>query len=213
VTPFDSWLQKSPLIAILRGVRPHEVCEIAAAIIDAGILIIEVPLNSPEPFDSIRRAASAFGSRALVGAGTVLRPEDAVAVHAAGGALVVTPHADAAVVARTRELGMIAVPGFFSPTEAFHMIELGAAGLKLFPAEAASPRVLRSLRAVLPRTVPILPVGGIDAATIGGWLEAGADGFGIGSALYKPGLDSKEVAERARALMAALTAARDHPRD
>jgi 2-dehydro-3-deoxyphosphogalactonate aldolase len=212
MTSFGSWLRKSPLIAILRGVQPHEVQEIAAALIDAGILIIEVPLNSPEPFESIRRLASTFGSKALVGAGTVLRPEDADAVHAAGGALVVMPHADAAVVARSKQLGMIAVPGFLTPTEAFHMIGLGADGLKLFPAEAASPKVLRSLRAALPRTMPIVPVGGIDSAGIAGWLEAGADGFGIGSALYKPGLDSRAVAAHAGALTTSLLAARKSAR-
>ena len=207
MTSFASWLRKSPLIAILRGVRPHEVQDIAAALIDAGILIIEVPLNSPEPLESIRRLATAFGSKALVGAGTVLRPEDADAVHGAGGTLVVMPHADAAVVTRSKQLGMIAVPGFLTPTEAFHMIALGADALKLFPAEAASPKVLRALRAVLPRTVPILPVGGIDGTGFADWLRAGADGFGIGSALYKPGLDSRAVAAHAGALMTSLIAA------
>ena len=199
-----AWLQKSPLIAILRGVRPDEVIGIAEDLIAAGILIIEVPLNSPDPIESIRRLAASCGDRALVGAGTVMRGDEVDAIAAAGGKLIVTPHANAPVVRRAKELGLLAVPGFFTPTEAFAMIEAGADGLKLFPAEAASPKVLGALRAVLPRTTPVLPVGGIDAASIPAWLKAGANGFGIGSALYKPGLDRVAVATKARMLIDAL---------
>jgi 2-dehydro-3-deoxyphosphogalactonate aldolase len=205
VTALLSWLERSPLIAILRGVRPEEAREIAAGILSAGIAIIEVPLNSPEPLESIRRLAAEFGAAALVGAGTVTRVAEVDAVHAAGARLVVMPHADAALVARAKSLGMIAIPGFFSPSEAFAMIAAGADGLKLFPAEAASPKVLRSLRAVLPPQIPVLPVGGIDAEGIGAWRAAGAAGFGIGSALYKPGMTAAEVALRAQALVAAAT--------
>jgi len=197
------WLARSPLVAILRGVRPEEVREIAAGILRAGIAILEVPLNSPEPVESIRRLAAEFGASALVGAGTVTRLTEVEAVAAAGGRLVVMPHADAAPVIRAKALGMIALPGFFSPSEAFAMIAAGADGLKLFPAEAASPKVLRSLRAVLPPEIPVLPVGGIDAAGIPDWRAAGAAGFGIGSALYKPGMSPVEVERRARTLVAA----------
>jgi 2-dehydro-3-deoxyphosphogalactonate aldolase len=204
VTALASWLAKSPLIAILRGVEPREVVDIAEGLIAAGILIIEVPLNSPEPLESIRRLAGACAGRALLGAGTVMRSGDVDAIREAGGTLIVTPHADAVVVKRAKELGLLAIPGFFSPTEAFAMIDAGADGLKLFPAEAASPKVLAAMRAVLPRTMPILPVGGIDAAAIPAWLKAGANGFGIGSALYKPGLDRAAVAAKARVLVAAL---------
>ncbi len=200
------WLQKSPLIAILRGVEPREVVGIAEDLIAAGILMIEVPLNSPEPLESIRRLAASCGDRALVGAGTVMRSDEVDAIAAAGGKLIVTPHANAAVVRRAKELGLLAVPGFFSPTEAFAMIEARADGLKLFPAEAASPKVLGALRAVLPRAMPVLPVGGIDGAGIPAWLKAGANGFGIGSALYKPGLDRAAVAAKARTLVQALKA-------
>ena len=199
-----AWLQRSPLIAILRGVRPDEVVGIAEDLIAAGILIIEVPLNSPEPLESIRRLAAACAGKALVGAGTVMRGDEVDAIRVAGGELIVTPHANAPVVKRAKELGLLAVPGFFSPTEAFAMIDAGADGLKLFPAEAASPKVLGALRAVLPRTIPVLPVGGIDAAAIPAWLKAGANGFGIGSALYKPGLDRAAVAAKARVLVDAL---------
>jgi len=204
VTALASWLAKSPLIAILRGVEPREVVDIAEGLIAAGILIIEVPLNSPEPLESIRRLAGACAGRALLGAGTVMRSGDVDAIREAGGTLIVTPHADAVVVKRAKELGLLAIPGFFSPTEAFAMIDAGADGLKLFPAEAASPKVLAAMRAVLPRTMPILPVGGIDAAAIPTWLKAGANGFGIGSALYKPGLDRAAVAAKARVLVEAL---------
>ena len=204
MTALASWLAKSPLIAILRGVEPREVVDIAEGLIAAGILIIEVPLNSPEPLESIRRLAGACAGRALLGAGTVMRSGDVDAIREAGGTLIVTPHADAVVVKRAKELGLLAIPGFFSPTEAFAMIDAGADGLKLFPAEAASPKVLAAMRAVLPRTMPILPVGGIDAAAIPAWLKAGANGFGIGSALYKPGLDRAAVAARARVLVEAL---------
>ena len=204
MTALASWLAKSPLIAILRGVEPREVVDIAEGLIAAGILIIEVPLNSPEPLESIRRLAGACAGRALLGAGTVMRSGDVDAIREAGGTLIVTPHADAVVVKRAKELGLLAMPGFFSPTEAFAMIDAGADGLKLFPAEAASPKVLAAMRAVLPRTMPILPVGGIDAAAIPAWLKAGANGFGIGSALYKPGLDRAAVAAKARVLVEAL---------
>lgn len=205
MTALLPWLQRSPLIAILRGVRPAEAREIAAGILSAGIAIIEVPLNSPEPLESIRRLSAEFGGTALVGAGTVTRVAEVEAVHAAGARLVVMPHSDATLVARAKSLGMIAIPGFFSPSEAFAMIAAGADGLKLFPAEAASPIVLRSLRAVLPPHVPVLPVGGIDAAGIAAWRAAGAAGFGIGSALYKAGMTGPEVALRAHALVAAST--------
>ncbi|HYC13849.1 MAG TPA: 2-dehydro-3-deoxy-6-phosphogalactonate aldolase [Stellaceae bacterium] len=202
------WLERSPLIAILRGVRPEEVSEIGAGLVRAGIAILEVPLNSPDPIASIRRLAAEFGAQALVGAGTVTRVAEVEAVAAAGGRLLVMPHADAAPVVRAKALGMIALPGFFSPTEGFAMIAAGADGLKLFPAEAASPTVLRSLRAVLPREIPVLPVGGIDAAGIAAWREAGAAGFGIGSALYKPGISAEEVERKARSLVAALRGGR-----
>jgi len=205
VTSLATWLETSPLIAILRGVQPHEVVGIAEDLIATGILIIEVPLNSPEPLESIRRLAAACAGKALVGAGTVMRSDEVDVIRAAGGGLIVTPHANAPVVKRAKELGLLAVPGFFTPTEAFAMIEAGADGLKLFPAEAASPKVLGALRAVLPRTIPVLPVGGIDAAAIPAWLKAGATGFGIGSALYKPGLDRAAVAAKARELVDALT--------
>ncbi len=199
-----SLLAKAPLVAILRGIRPAEIADIAAALIETGFRILEVPLNSPEPLESIARLVRNHGGEALVGAGTVRRVSEVEAVHAAGGRLIVMPHADAAVVRRAKELGMLAIPGFLTPTEAFAMIDAGADGLKLFPAEAASPAVLRSLRAVLPKEIPILPVGGIDAGSIPAWLQAGADGFGIGSALYKPGVDAAEIKLRGRKLMQVL---------
>lgn len=201
------WLARNPLVAILRGVRPDEVEAIGDALLAEGIAVIEVPLNSPDPVESIRRLAARCGDRALVGAGTVLDPADCSRIAAAGGRLVVTPHADPDVVRAAKAAGMLAVPGFLTPAEAFALLKAGADGLKLFPAEAASPAVLKALLAVLPKGTPILPVGGMEAATLGPWRAAGASGFGIGSAIYKPGDDAATVGAKARRLVQALTGA------
>ena len=198
------WLERCPLIAILRGVRPEEAEAIAAALEQSGVAIVEVPLNSPRPLDSIARLARGFGDRLLIGAGTVMTAEDVAEIAAAGGRLIVTPHADAAVTCAAKQHGLLAVPGFFTPTEAFAMLQAGADALKLFPSEAASPAVLRAIRAVLPVGTMVLPVGGIDAGNIPAWRAAGAAGFGIGSAIYKPGDSAVVVAAKARALLAAI---------
>lgn len=200
----NEWLSRCPLIPILRGVRPDEVEAIAAALQRVGIPIVEVPLNSPAPLDSIARLGRAFGEAMLIGAGTVITPAQVAEIAAAGGRLIVTPHADAAVARAAKRLGLFAIPGFFTPAEAFAMLAAGADALKLFPAEAASPAVLRALRAVLPDGTMVLPVGGIDAAGMAGWRAAGAAGFGIGSAIYRPGDSAPTVAARARTLLAHL---------
>lgn len=193
-----------PLIAILRGITPPEAVAVAEALIGAGITKIEVPLNSPQPLDSIRAMAEAFGPRALIGAGTVLTPEQVGQVHAAGGRLIVSPNTDPEVIAETRRLGMESWPGAFTATECFIAIKAGATGLKLFPADQAGPSTVKALRAVLPRDMPLYAVGGADAGNFAQWLAAGADGFGIGSALYKPGDSAETVGTRAAALVAAL---------
>ena len=200
------WLARCPLIAILRGVRPEEVEAAAAALEAAGIAIVEVPLNSPRPLESIARLARGFGDRLLIGAGTVIEQTQVDAVAEAGGRLLVTPHADPALVRAAKARGMLAVPGFFTPAEAFALLAAGADGLKLFPAEAASPSVLRALLAVLPAGTQLVPVGGMDAASVPAWRAAGAAGFGIGSALYRAGDDAATVGAKARALVAALGA-------
>jgi len=194
------WLSRSPLVAILRGVTPDEIIAVGEALVAAGIVVIEVPLNSPEPIESIRRLAARFGDAALIGAGTVIDPADCARIAAAGGRLVVTPHADPMVVQAAKAAGMLAVPGFLTPGEAFALLRAGADGLKLFPAEAASPAVLRAMLAVLPKGTPVLPVGGIDAGNIPAWRAAGAGGFGIGGAIYRPGDDAAAVAAKATAL-------------
>ena len=197
-------LATCPLVAILRGIRPDEAEGVTAALIEAGLRVIEVPLNSPEPFDSIGRLARRFSDVALIGAGTVMTEDDLRRVHEAGGRLLVTPHAAPELVRAAKLLGMQAAPGFFTPAEAFSLLREGADALKLFPSEAASPAVLRALRAVLPVGTAVVPVGGMDAATIPAWREAGAAGFGIGSALYRPGDTPVSVAGKAATLLAAL---------
>lgn len=198
-----SYLARCPLVAILRGVRAQEVAAIAAALETAGLAIVEVPLNSPDPLASIATLARDFGDRLLIGAGTVMAEAQVADIARAGGRLIVTPHADAVITRAAKAHGLLAVPGFFTPTEAFAMLAAGADALKLFPAEAASPAVLRALRAVLPNDTAVLPVGGIDAGNIPAWRAAGAAGFGIGSAIYKPGDTAATVAAKARVLLGA----------
>jgi 2-dehydro-3-deoxyphosphogalactonate aldolase len=202
----NAWLRHCRLIAILRGVRPDEAEAIGVALEAAGIAIVEVPLNSPQPMESIRLLAARFGARLLIGAGTVMTPAQVAEVADAGGRLIVTPHAAADVVRAAKARGMLACPGCFTPTEAFAMLAAGADALKLFPAEAASPSVLRSLLAVLPAGTAVLPVGGIDAGNMRPWLAAGAAGFGIGSSIYRPGDGADAVAAKAARMLAALAA-------
>lgn len=203
---FSAGLQSLPLVAILRGLRPDEALPVGQALVSRGWTLIEVPLNSPAPLESIAALARAFPD-ALVGAGTVRTPDEVRAVHAAGGALIVSPHFNPAVVREAVRLGLACLPGVMTATEAFGALEAGATGLKLFPAEMAPPAVVKALRAVLPPAVPLLPVGGITPQNMAAYLAAGAQGFGIGSALYKPGLSAASVAENATQFIADYQAA------
>jgi 2-dehydro-3-deoxyphosphogalactonate aldolase len=197
------WLKTLPLVAILRGVKPEEVVEIGDALARGGFSIVEVPLNSPRPIESIALLAKRFGDRLLIGAGTVLAPEQVEAVKAAGGRVVVMPHADSAVIRAAKRAGLLCLPGFATPTEAFAAVAAGADALKLFPAEANPPAVLRAMKAVLPPAIPVLPVGGITIDNMRPYREAGAAGFGLGSALYRPGDAAPAVADRAAAFVEA----------
>jgi len=200
----QQFLAVSPLVAILRGLKPDEAEDIGEALYEGGIRIIEVPLNSPEPFVSIERLSSRFGDRALIGAGTVLEVEDVERVRRAGGRLIVSPSTDVRVIKAAVEAGLVSCPGYFTPSEAFEAIAAGAHALKLFPAEGAAPPVIRAQRAVLPQSLTLLVVGGITPDNMQPWLDAGADGFGLGSGLYKPGQSSSETLAKARAYGAAL---------
>jgi 2-dehydro-3-deoxyphosphogalactonate aldolase len=208
VAEFDAAFQRCPLIAILRGVRPEEVLDIGEALVEAGLHLIEVPLNSPNPFDSITRLARAFAGRAVIGAGTVLRAADVSSVRSAGGTMIISPNTNVEVIAATRAAGLVSLPGIATPSEAFAALDAGATALKLFPAEASSPAVLNALRAVLPHGIRVLPVGGINPDNIGTWLKAHAAGFGLGSALYTAGRTPAEVGSRARKFVGALSAER-----
>jgi len=200
----DQWLAQCPLVAILRGVRPEEVVDVCAVLERAGIRIVEVPMNSPDAFSSIALLTGRFSDMLLIGGGTVMDSTQVARIADAGGKLVVSPHADPLVVEAAKKKGMIALPGFATPTEAFSMIAAGADGLKLFPAEAYPPKVLRALRAVLPKEVAVLPVGSITPDNMAEYWAAGANGFGLGSALYKPGDLPQTVATKAAAFMKAL---------
>jgi 2-dehydro-3-deoxyphosphogalactonate aldolase len=201
---FEAHFAHCPLVAILRGLTPDVAVEIGEALIEAGITLIEVPLNSPDPLRSIARMAEAFGERAVVGAGTVLTSEDVSEVASAGGGLIVSPNTDPAVIRATRAAGLVSVPGFLTPTEAFAALTAGADALKLFPAEIANVAVVRAMGAVLPKTARLLLVGGVDLETPRLYAGTRVCGYGIGSWLYRPGDDARSVAEKARRFVAAL---------
>ncbi len=195
-------LAKCPLIAILRGITPEEAPAIGEALVEAGFIIIEVPLNSPRPFESIARLAKAHPLH-LVGAGTVMTTADVDRVAEAGGRLIVMPHADLDIVRHARARGLACLPGIATPTEGFAALKAGAQGLKLFPGEMLTPAVLKAMRAVFPKDTLMLPVGGVSDRTMPAYWEAGADGFGVGSSLFKPDMSMAEIARRAKVLTAA----------
>ena len=207
-----SWLARAPVIAILRGVKPGEAEGICAALEEAGVAIVEVPLNSPDPLNSIARLSRAFGERLLIGAGTLTGPAQVRMVADAGGRLVVTPHAELNIVRAAKAAGMIAAPGFANPTEAFALLAAGADAIKLFPAEVYGVAMLKAISAVLPEGAMVIPVGGVDATSIGPWLAAGAHGVGAASSIYRPGDTPAVVSAKAKALMEAVRVHRsEHP--
>ncbi|GBR40911.1 2-keto-3-deoxy-6-phosphogluconate aldolase [Neoasaia chiangmaiensis NBRC 101099] len=201
---FDTALAACPLIAILRGVRPDEVVAIGHELVDAGFRLIEVPMNSPSPLESIEALQKTFGDRVMIGAGTVLSPDVVDQVASIGGRLIVMPHGDTRVVTAAHRKGLICTPGVATPTEGFAALAAGAAALKLFPAEQSSPGILKAWRSVFPVGTRFIPVGGITPDNMGPWLEAGAAGFGLGSALYRKGDSAAAVGEKARRFIAAL---------
>ena len=198
------FLYQCPLIAIIRGVTPADAEAIGAAIYDGGIRIIEVPLNSPDPLKSIAALARKFGDKVLVGAGTVLEPSQVADVQQAGGRIVVSPNTNVEVIAASARAGLVSSPGFFTPSEAFGAIDAGATGLKLFPAEGASPAFLKAQLAVIPADIPVMAVGGISPDNMRPWLDAGAAGFGLGGGLYQPGQSPAKTLDKARAYVAGL---------
>jgi len=198
------YLNECPLIAIVRGITPDEAEAVGDAVQEGGIRIIEVPLNSPDPLRSIERLAKRFGDSMLVGAGTVLSSDQVTQVRDAGGRIIVSPDTNTAVIAATAEAGLVSSPGYFTPSEAFAAIRAGATSLKLFPAEGATPSVLKAHLAVLPSDIPLLIVGGVKPNNMRPWLDAGATGFGLGSGLYKPGQSAAETLEKARAYVAGV---------
>jgi 2-dehydro-3-deoxyphosphogalactonate aldolase len=201
-------LDALPLVAILRGLTPEEAVDVGEALLGAGFTCLEVPLNSPRPLDSIRRLREALGDRAVVGAGTVLTPQAVREVVDAGGQIIISPNADTEVIRETVAVGALSMPGVFTATEAFSALKAGAQVLKLFPSEIAGPVGLKALRAVLPADQRLYAVGGVTPDNLAGWAAAGASGYGIGGALFKPGMTAAEVGERARAFVNAWNAAR-----
>ncbi|MEQ8657136.1 MAG: 2-dehydro-3-deoxy-6-phosphogalactonate aldolase [Hyphomicrobiales bacterium] len=195
-----------PLVAILRGVTPDEVSDIGEALFDAGITWIEVPLNSPDPLDSITKLVARLGDQAVIGAGTVLTTDDVSAVAATGARLIVSPNMNQEVIRLTKAKGMISLPGVFTATECFAALDAGADGLKFFPGDLIGPVGLKALKAVLPTTVTTYAVGGVSANNVPDWLAAGAHGFGLGSSLYKPGDSAQDVAKKAKTIVAAFDA-------
>ena len=203
---FADAVSECGLIAILRGITTNEVEAVGQALLDAGIRIAEIPLNSPDPFTSIQKMSAIFKGKLIVGAGTVLSAQDVNLLKAHGGQISVSPDCNEAVIARARELGLEPLPGVFTPTEAFAAIRAGATHLKLFPAEAASPVTVKAWRAVLPKHVNVYAVGGVTPSNMQSWIDAGVAGFGIGSNIYKQGSTAADVAKSAREFVAAWRA-------
>jgi len=206
MTLWDQKFNELPLIAILRGLVPEEAIDVSEALFDAGIKILEVPLNSPNAFDSIAQIKRRLGDKAIVGAGTVLSSENAEKVHDCGGELIVAPNLNDKVAEIAKQRSMIYCPGILTPTEAFKALKLGADALKLFPADAHPPGYIKAIRAVLPKDTTIIPTGGVEPNNIAEYHTAGADGFGAGSSLFKPGKSLKEIANDARAYVEAVRA-------
>lgn len=204
----EEWFERMPVVAILRGIRPDEVVEIGEALYRAGIGIMEVPLNSPDPLLSIERLRGAMGNRCVVGAGTVLTDEDVVGVAQAGGEIAVSPNTNADLIQRSIELGLTPMPGWATATDAFLAYQAGARYLKLFPAATYGPGHVYALSAVLPKDTKLLAVGGVGASVASQWLQAGITGFGIGTEIYVPGRSASEVFERAGQVVAAIKEAR-----
>ena len=194
---FQAAMARLPLVAILRGVRPEEAPAILRSLLDAGFTLVETPLNSPDAFASIAAMRALAPPDVVIGAGTVLELADIERVSVAGGDLIVMPHADAILIRAAKARGLIALPGVATPSEAFVAMAAGADGLKAFPAEMITPSILKAWRAVIPKTIPILPVGGIGPAEMAAYVAAGAQGFGLGSALYRPGDSASQVAVKA----------------
>ncbi|MGI9488380.1 MAG: 2-dehydro-3-deoxy-6-phosphogalactonate aldolase [Geminicoccaceae bacterium] len=202
----DEALDRLPLVAILRGLQPARAIEVGEMLVDVGFRVIEVPLNSPQPLQSIERLATAFGDRAIIGAGTVLKSADISAVASAGGRLIVMPHADCSLIRQVDHLGLFCIPGVATPTEAFAALKAGADALKMFPAEAMPPAVVKAWRAVIRPPIRLLPVGGITPESMVAYFEAGASGFGLGSALFKPDLSLSTLSVNAEAFVDAIGA-------
>jgi 2-dehydro-3-deoxyphosphogalactonate aldolase len=204
---FEEALKACNLVAILRGITPEEVEAVGETLIAAGWRIIEVPLNSPEPLKSIEKLVKRFGEQAIIGAGTVLTPSQVADVAATGSRVIISPNANPEVIRATRAAGMVSLPGVATPTEAFAAIEAGATGVKAFPAESIPPLIIKAWKAVLPKEIPVLAVGGVTPENMTAYSQAGAAGFGIGSSLYKPGTDIATIAERAKKFIEAMRAA------
>ncbi len=205
---FTAAFEAQPLVAILRGLRPERAAETAEALVAAGFTLIEVPLNSPEPFASIAAMVEAAGARALIGAGTVFDDGDLSGLADAGGAFAVSPHTNEALIRTAKDMRLAVMPGAATASEIATADRAGADAIKLFPGEAVSPEVLKALRAVYPDTVRLCPVGGVTVETMASYWAAGASGFGVGGALFKPGLATAELLERARAFVAEMAACR-----
>ncbi|ARD22243.1 2-dehydro-3-deoxy-6-phosphogalactonate aldolase [Shewanella japonica] len=200
-------LKELPLVAILRGVTPEEVIAIADVLVAAGYRVIEVPLNSPNPYESIKRLSEKYGESVVIGAGTVVSKEQVDLVKEAGGRIIISPHADIDIIQYSKKLSLYSVPGFLNPTEAYAAINAGADSLKLFPADTVGPKGLKAMSVVLPKEMPILPVGGVSPSTMKAFLDAGASGFGLGSGLYKAGMSAEQTKQNALSYVEGFQAA------